>query len=202
MNETLNLTELARLLDGNGSAKIASITYRAKESGEKARHKLLFNVSYHTALARDLSVLSGKLPKLTGIAREACLELIASFTETLATGKNSRYTKEGYYAAKGKGNVQVGENNIVYVRGYSLGKTVIEPGTYKTVKSAEKTIEKNKLRSKLRSTRIREFRVTPENFVSARANGNELVIDATETNLNRLANLPPVVVATPSVAVA
>jgi hypothetical protein len=83
------------------------------------------------------------------------------------------------------------------VRGYSIRKKVIEPGVYKAVKSSPKTVEKNKLRKMLKNPRVREFLVTPENFVAARANGARIEIDATASNLNNLAGLPPVTLATP-----
>ena len=191
---------LVALLDGNKSARFITLVYRAKESGELARHTLLLNVNRRNALARDLAVLSAKLPKLSGIEAVACGELIASITETLVTGQNSQYTKAGYYAAEGNGNVQVSVKDVCYVRGYSTGKVVLEKGEYKTVKSSAKTIAKNVLRKGLKNTRVREFRITPENFLLARADGKAIVIDATGTSLNKLANLPPVTLAVPVAA--
>jgi hypothetical protein len=193
--EVQDFAALAALLDGNKSCKIISLVYRAKESGELARHTLLLNVNRRNALARDLALLAAKLPKLTGVFRQACEELIASITETLTTGQNRRYTKAGYYTAEGNGNLQTSVKDVCYVRGYSIGKEVLEKGNYETVKSSEKTLAKNALRKALKNTRIREFRITPENFKVARAEGKAIVIDATSTNLNKLAGLPPVTLA-------
>jgi len=189
--------ELAAFLDGNHSCRFATLLYTASGTGEVARHTVMFNVNRRKALARDLAVLATKLPKLTGFAQTACEELIASITETLTTGQNSQYTKAGYYTAEGNGNVQVANTGVCYVRGYSVGKKVIRPGVYKQVKSSPKTLAKNELRRGLKNPRIREFRITPENFSAAHANGAEIVIDATATNLNKLAGLPPVTLAVP-----
>lgn len=197
--EVQDFDALVSMLDGNKSARFISLTYRAKETGELARHTILLNVNRRNALARDLAVLAGKLPKLSGLARQACEELMASITETLTTGQNSQYTKAGYYDGQGNGNVQMSVKRVAYVRGYSVRKEVIEAGTYKTVKSAAKTIEKNKLRKMLKNTRCREFIIKPENFVMARHDGKAIVIDAT-ARLNELAGLPPVTLAVPVAA--
>jgi hypothetical protein len=79
-----------------------------------------------------------------------------------------------------------------------MGKTVIEPGVHKAVKSAPKTIEKNKIRAGLKNTRIREFRITPENFMQACANGNVLEIMAADRTLD---SLPPVTLVQPEPAI-
>jgi len=197
--EVQDFDALVKLLDGNKSARFISLLYRSKESGELARHTLLLNVNRRNALARDLAVLSAKLPKLSGVARQACEELIASITETLTTGQNSQYTKAGYYQGQGNGNVQVSVKAVCYIRGYSIRKEVIEPGTYKEVRSSAKTIEKNKLRKQLKNTRCREFIIRHENFILARAEGKAIVIDAS-ARLNELAKLPPVTVAVPVTA--
>jgi hypothetical protein len=193
----LDFSALVALLDGNKSARFVSLVYRAKETGELARHTLLLNVNRNRCLKVDLANLTALRPTLTGVPAQACDELIASITETLTTGENSQYTKAGYYAKEGNGNVLTSVKDVCYVRGYSIRKEVIEAGTYKSVKSAPKTIAKNALRKTLKNTKIREFRITPENFKVARADGKAIIIDATASNLNHLASLPPVTLAVP-----
>lgn len=197
MTATLTLPELAETLDGNGSARFVSILYRSKESGELARHTINLNVNRTRCLRRDVRVLDALRPTLTGLEAVAADELLASMRETLETGKNSAYTKAGYYAGEGNGNVQVSVKDVAYVRGYSVRKEVLEAGTYKTVKSAPKTLAKNKLRKLLRNTKVREFRISPENFVAARAEGKMIFINAAGSNLNKLASAPPVTIAVP-----
>jgi len=186
---------LAALLDGNKSCRFVSLLYRAKETGELARHTILLNVKRENCLKVDLANLTALRPSLEGVKAQACDELIASITETLTTGQNSQYTKAGYYTAEGNGNLQTSVKEVAYVRGYSIGKEVLEAGTYKTVKSSDKTKAKNELRKGLKNTRVREFRITPENFVLARAEGKAIVIDATGSSLAKLAGLPPVTLA-------
>ena len=196
----LDFDAFVRLIDGNKSARFVSLLYRAKESGEVARHTILLNVNRTRCLKVDLANLQAKLPTLTGIEAQACDELIASITETLTTGSNSQYTKARYYTAEGNGNVQTSINSVCYIRGYSTGKEVITEGTYKKVNSSAKTLAKNKLRKTLKNTRVREFIVTPANFLMARHDGKAIVVDATGTSLNKLAGLPPVTIAVPVAA--
>lgn len=196
----LDFAAFVALMDGNKSARFVSLLYRAKESGEVARHTLLLNVNRSRCLKVDLANLTALRPTLNGIEAQACDELIASITETLTTGSNSQYTKRGYYTAEGNGNVQVSVNDVCYIRGYSTGKEVITEGTYKKVNSSAKTLAKNKLRKTLKNTRVREFIVTPANFLMARHDGKAIVVDATGSNLNKLAGLPPVTIAVPVAA--
>lgn len=196
----LDFSAFVSLMDGNKSARFVSLLYRAKETGELARHTLLLNVKRERCLKVDLANLTALRPSLTGLEAQACDELIASITETLTTGSNSQYTKKGYYTAEGNGNVQTSVKDVCYVRGYSVGKEVLQEGTYKQVKSAPKTIAKNKLRKTLKNTRVREFIITPANFLMARHDGKAIVIDATGSNLNKLAGLPPVTLAVPVTA--
>jgi hypothetical protein len=188
---------LVALLDGNKSCRFVSLLYRAKETGELARHTILLNVNRNRCLKVDLANLTALRPSLEGVKAQACDEIIASITETLTTGQNSQYTKTGYYTAEGNGNLQVSVKEVAYVRGYSIGKEVLEAGTYKTVKSSDKTKAKNELRKALKNTRVREFRITPENFIVARAEGKAIMIDATGSSLAKLAGLPPVTLAVP-----
>lgn len=193
----LDFASLVALLDGDKSARFVSLLYRAKETGELARHTILLNVRRERCLKVDLEHLQSIRPTLKGIMAQACDELIASITETLTTGQNSQYTKAGYYQGQGNGNVQVSTKAVCYVRGYSIRKDVIERGTYKTVKSAIKTVAKNELRKGLKNTRCREFRITPENFVMARHEGKAIILDASGSSLGKLANLAPVTLAVP-----
>lgn len=89
---------------------------------------------------------------------------------------------------------------MCYIKGYSVGKEVLQEGTYKKVKSSDKTLAKNKLRKTLKNSRVREFIITPANFLMARHDGKAIVVDASATGLNALAKLPPVALAVPVMA--
>lgn len=211
--KTLDFASLVSLLDGNNCCRFISLLYRAKGTGELARHTLMLNVKRENCLKDDLAHLQAQLPKLQAehikcvllgkgaataeIAVQACQELIESIQDSLA-GNNPRYTKTGYYENQGnKRNAKVSVKDVCYVQGYSIGKIVIEPGEYKKVNSAALTIAKEKLRKQLRNTRIREFILKEENFVMANRDGKTLVIDASGSALNKLVNLPPVTLAVP-----
>lgn len=204
--QVLDFNSLVDLLDGNGACRFVSLVYRSKPNkkveklpgahGELARHTIMLNINRERMLRRDRAVLLAMRPTLKGLDAQACDELVASLTETIETGKNCRYTKQGYYEGQGNGNVQVSVKQVAYVRGYSLGKEVLEKATpYPPTLSAPLTIAKDKLRKHLKSDKCREFRITPENFKMARAEGKALIIDATLSSLAKLANLPPVTLA-------
>lgn len=203
--EVLDFTGLVRLIDGTTkSAKFVSLVYRAKGTGELARHTILLNVKRENCLKVDLAKLNAMLPELSGFAKQACQELIDSITETLTTGSNSRYTKKNYYQKQGNGNALESVKNVCYIRGYSVKKEVIEPGTYETVNSSEKTKAKDKLRKELKNTRCREFIINPDNFKIATNDGRQIIIDASnvrgigtseEPSLERLAKLPAIALA-------
>jgi hypothetical protein len=148
--EVLKFDEFVALLDGNKSARFVSVVYRAKETGELARHTILLNVNRQRACKVDLANLEAKRSSLTGLDLQAADELIASLKASIA-GYNPLYTKHGYYQAEGNGNVQVSVLDKVYIRGYSVKKDVLSPGVYKTVKSKPLTIAKDKLRKEFKS---------------------------------------------------
>lgn len=194
--DVLNFDEFVNLMDGNKSARFVSLVYRSKESGELARHTILLNVDRKRCLKVDLQNLLNLRPTLTGIAAEAADELIKSLQDSIS-GYNPLYTKRGYYDGQGNGNVQVSVKDVAYIRGFSVRKDVIVPGTYKEVKSRPKTIEKDKIRKTFKSSRVREFIVNPANFKSARHSGNTITVDATGANDTKLSDLPPVAVNSP-----
>lgn len=193
----LNFENFVSLLDGNKSCRFVSLLYRAKETGELAKHTILLNVRRERCLKVDLENLQRHRPSLKGIMAEAADELIESINETLTTGHNSRYTKQGYYDRQGNGNVQVSVKLVAYVRGYQIRKEIVERGHYKRVMSRPLTIAKNKLRGDLKNTRCREFIITPENFKMARLEGKVIVIDASGSSLSKIAGLAPIAMSVP-----
>jgi len=156
-------------------ARFASFTYQAKGTGEVAQHTVALGVSIENAYRRDLALLKAKLPRLAGVEREACEELIASFTESLekGAGNNSNYTCADVYAPVCKGVKVHKETGALHVSGFSIAKNVISPGVHKTVKSSAKTIAKNALRRGMKSGKFRQFAF--ESLQSARIDGKTLV---------------------------
>ena len=158
-----------------------SFTYRAKESNELAKHVIILGAKTENLYKRDLEVLAVMLENLSGLALQAATELAASRHESLTVGigNNSQYTLAGQYQyVEGFDGVQFhtdAEGTHVYVNGLSHSKTVIEEGTYKVVKSRPLTIEKNKIRKELPSSRFRTFRL--DSVKSARINGDTLELE-------------------------
>ena len=142
-------------------ARFASLTYTAKGTGEKAIHSLVLGVNVERAYRRDLKILRAKGRELRRgtVDRVACAELLRSLRESLrkGLGNNSAYTCQGVYESLSRGIKRHIETGEIHVTGFTVGKRVIEPGTYKDVKSSPKTLAKNRLRCALKSGKFRQF---------------------------------------------
>jgi hypothetical protein len=149
--------------------RFASFLYHSKTSGEIARHSVMLGVDYAKARRRDVVVLKARLPRLTGVDRIACKELIASLDRE---GVSPLYTQSGYLHDLGKGLKLGAETGAIYVHGFSRGKTIIEEGIHKTVKSSPKTLAKNRLRKLMKTSRVRQYLLS--NIHEARINGKHL----------------------------
>lgn len=132
--------------------------------------------SVEAAYKKDIETLSRLAPKLGGVDAQACAELLASLRESVekGVGNNSAYTCADTYVNVTRGVKVHKETGEVHVTGFTRSKVVLEEGTYKSVKSSEKTIARNKLRKGLLSGKFRQF-VLP-NVESARLNGNTLTM--------------------------
>lgn len=195
---SLDFDNFVKFIDGNKACTFATILYRSKETGELARHTIMLNPSRRSMLEQDLAKLKALRPNLTlAVLKQACDELIDSITETLTTGKNSRYTKPGYYAKNGNGNVDTSIKNVAYIRCYVINKKVIEPGHEEPDTRREKTKAKDALRDLLKNTRCREFIITPDLFKIARIRGKAVIIDASASSLSKIAGLAPVAMSVP-----
>lgn len=158
-------------------ARFASLTYTAKGSGEKARHTVALGVSLEKAYKRDIAILRGKRPQLTGVMAQACDELIASLEKSLAVGigNNPAYTCADVYSPVCAGVKVHKESGEVHVYGFSVAKKVLAPGVFKAVNSSEKTKAKDALRRTLKSGKFRQFNLTE--LASARVNGKTLEME-------------------------
>ena len=160
-----NLNRALERIANIPACRFASITYRAKETGELARHTLFLGVNVERAYRRDLALYKRKVGKLQGIESIACGELIDSLTESLTVGigNNSAYTCKGVYHPIAPGIKRHKESGDVYLNGFSIGKKVLQAGVYKDVKSSDKTLAKNKLRKIGKLGRFRQFIIKPDN---------------------------------------
>lgn len=177
MKNELNLVpaiEFIQSLGGIQGCKFASLTYTSKESGETARHTVLLGFNYKTSVEKSLLELEILRPTLTGIDAIAADELLTSFKKTL-DGTQDGYTKAETYADTSIKGLKVNTvDNSLQLFGLTQSKVVLVPGTFKTVKSAEKTIAKNKLRKELPVGKFREYALDSGAIHGARINGETI----------------------------
>lgn len=160
------------------AARFVGFTYRAKESGELARHVLILGADYTNTLRESAKQLDSILPTLSGVQAIAGVELAQSFAKSLAciaTGTvNDSYTKADTYEAICQGIKVHKVDGSLEVAGMSHSKVVIEPGTYKTVNSSAKTIAKAELRRLLPIGKYRTFCLDASCLESVRISGTEI----------------------------
>ena len=167
----------------NKGSRFVSLLYRSKESGELARHVILIGFSYHAAVERSLASLK-KARFSDPVKKQAQGELIASFEKTLTShsqGKqNADYTKGAVYDdvvldGETVNGIKYNTNdNSFKLFGLTVGKTILENGVFKTVKSAPLTLAKNALRRKLPIGKFREYAIEENALAVAKINGNTL----------------------------
>lgn len=171
--EIVNLSNsISKMTDG---CRFVCFTYRAKTSGELARHTILVGFSYHNLVVKSVEELTNILPTLTGDNLLAGNEVMGSLRKTLAAhevGKqNEDYTKAGMYAPVRNGvNINLNDNSI-QVFGLSVNKVVIEPGVFKIVKSRPMTILKNQIHDRLSLSKFREYALDSGVILNGKVNG-------------------------------
>lgn len=191
---------LAAVTGAAVNAQFVGLTYRAKGTGEVARHTLMLGVKLEHVYRRDLAVVNKRLQRNPFIAKylqatrekheemlndipvvelvrlQALTEIRDSLAESLKSGigNNSRYTKQGYYTQVLPGVKVSNETGEIYIAGFSRQKKVLQPGTYKVVKSSPLTLCKNEERKSLKCSKFREFVVSADTLETVRANGREL----------------------------
>lgn len=175
-------TDLMARLDDCKRAQFASFVYTAKGTGEKAKHVLILNATTENLYLKDVEELTTLLAASTSeLERLVIGELLDSRNESLTKGigNNSQYTCKDAYTSTAVRNVKIHiESGELHISGLSLSKEVIIPGTYKSVKSSEKTIAKNKIRKQLSSEKFRQFAIA--NILAVRLNGEILEVEVME----------------------
>ena len=174
MNNLVSAVDIIAALGGIEGCRFASLTYTAKESGEVARHTVLLGFNYKTSVEKSLLELEIIRPSLTGIDAIAADELLESFRKTL-NGTQDGYTKAETYADTAVKGLKVNTvDNSLQLFGLVQSKVVLTPGNFKVVKSAEKTIAKNKLRKELPVGKFREYALDNGAIHGARINGETI----------------------------
>ena len=138
------------------SNRFFTFEYRNKNN-ELSKHYCMINFSMTNMYKRDIQTLENFQPttELESVAKE---ELLSSMRESLETNfRNSQNTRLDTYTHI-TNNVRLLQDNSLSVLCYVVKKQVLEKGEYKSVKSSDKTIVKNRLRKMLRTSHIREFK--------------------------------------------
>jgi hypothetical protein len=166
--------DLIAALGGIHGCRFASLTYTSKESGEVARHNVLLGFNYQNSVEKSLLELEIMRPTLNGIDAIAADELLTSFQKTL-NGTQDGYTKGHVYVDTSVKGLKVNTNDdSLQLFGLVQSKVIITPGVHKIVKSAEKTIAKNKLRKALPIGKFREYALDSGAIHGARMNGETI----------------------------
>lgn len=173
------LVDLLQNLAKTGNSQFASFTYTDKKSGGTSRYNVTLGFSYLNAVENsklELELAKPSLSDPTDIL--AANELLESFGKTL-DGTQDGYTKAETYADTAIKGLKVNTvDGSLQLFGLVNSKVVLVPGVHKEVKSAPKTIAKNRLRKMLAIGKFREFAIDEGHFLSARLNGDTIEFDA------------------------
>ncbi len=165
------VSELANLRTGSTFLNLKG--YRS-ETGELADYNIIFHMSYANALKRSVATLEALVPE-TPLQATAKHEVLTSFHASILKDETTpiedlddAYTRfmdsDGKHIKGVKMHTETGE---LYIYGLAHQKVVREPGKpRKPVKSAELTIEKEKLRKKCVVSKFRQFKITPDKLES------------------------------------
>lgn len=151
----------------SSGVKFVSFTYRSKGTGELAKYLVNIGVSFTKLYEKDVETMKAMIPTLTGDHLSVATEILSSLQESLdlGLGNNSRYVHSAenadtYTTLEGFPGVKVhNETGEVNVMGVLVHKKVLEPGTYKEVKSRPRTLIKKELEKGLRKSTIRQFTI-------------------------------------------
>lgn len=184
----MNQENLKRLIELMSEVKIGLIAVNnyINVDGEMSKRRINIGYSYAKMKKVDLKTLKNMLRTGSGyIASDkytkadwdiAVLELIEGIVNP--NPNRSKGQKDAYLILTENGAVKYNYNTQeLYIEGVELdgSKKVVEEGTRKVVKSAPKTIAKNKIRSEyLKSGLIRNFKVKEIREIKMRGEELEL----------------------------
>lgn len=175
---------LAKLSKGKG-AKFASFVYRAKGTGELAKHMVILGAITENVYQKDIEALTALLPSLAGMEKLAAEKIIASRQESLVKGigNNSQYVHspenaDTYVNVDGIAGVKVNKRNgLIYIMCLSNGKVVLEPSQKPPRKYGELAAAKYDVMKRAggRGDHIRQFII--KNLREVRMNGEVMELD-------------------------
>jgi hypothetical protein len=196
MQRILTGLELATIFAAITSPRFVTLRgYESTTSGEVAHHRVNVGVSSASAKKADVLDYEAALANGTFADRPELLAACQRLYER-ALANLSNETRSNQSAAASESRVHVGQGRAVFynetsgelfVEGYSLGKEVVVPGTYKVVKSKPETLAQNAVKKelKIRMDSWRTWKLS--GITSARVNGEELEIELAPTGEKILA---------------
>jgi len=155
--------DLLKSFGKNLGSQFISVRGYENSEGEIANFVLNVRTKYETAKQKDIAYLQallkeGKLNALQKQAVEELLEGLVKPNENRSKGQTETYESiEGYPMLKR--HVVTGD---LYLYGQRISKKVTVKGNYKPVNSRLLTIEKNKVRKHLRTSKLRLIKLGKE----------------------------------------
>ncbi len=173
------MKELIEKVEQLKGCKLVSFTYRAKGTGELARHTVRMGVDYRKSCEEDILELELRLPTLSGVEKIVTEGIIASLKESVKAMDENRehvnYSKKGVYRALVPGiKINLNDNSLE-IHGFQHAKKVLEEGVYKPRKSSPEVVVKGQIEKTLRKGKFRSFCLDAGTIESARINGEELI---------------------------
>ncbi|HLO91602.1 MAG TPA: hypothetical protein VK172_10605 [Lentimicrobium sp.] len=175
----------------NGAKFITLNGYVSETSGEVANHNILVNIDVMNAkrkdaemlVSADVQAIAKKSAKQFAIEvfQTALTEMRVSAVKNISENKEDRTAQSNAqtdaYIQIGKGLKIHKETGNLHIFGYHMNKTVLFPGEFKPVKSADKTLAKKEITKvlKLRAGKFRTFIIA--NISNVSINGKNLIID-------------------------
>jgi hypothetical protein len=188
--------DIADLLSAN-APRFASVKYRAKGTGELARHSVTVGMNLAEVYKRDIRKLGDYLDDLRDqgvihrpqyrLTVRAAMEIAQSLSLSLARWQQGQWNDD-YTHARVRQDVDgmpglwiSSKSGKLYIQAFVRRKVVLEPGEYKSVNSGDVVIEKNRLKKvfNLGHAKIRTFCIG--NIREVRSLGRVLYIDGDDT---------------------
>jgi len=165
MNREEFIEELAKI---RSSSTFLNLHHYINVSGEVANYQIVFHINYENALKRSVAILENLVPE-TNLQAEAKHAVLTGFhtsiekiqtipVEEIDDAYTRFFDSDGTYI---KGVKLHTKSDTLHLYGMVYKKSVLTPGIYKQVKSAQLTIEKNKLRNLCPVSKFRQFIITP-----------------------------------------
>jgi hypothetical protein len=154
------IEELSKL---RSCSTFLTISGYRNEHSEISDAQIVFHMSYENALKKSIETLQA-MSLTTDLQRQACAELIASYTNSLTKVKEVPIEeREDHYThfpdCRGvKIHTATGH---LHIYGLVVNKVVKMPGQYPVVNSRPLTVEKKKLSAKTRIGNFRQYKLLP-----------------------------------------